>query len=82
MARVLFMAAASGVLAMCMPTCVPPAVLPTGRGQARIAELWEQPLTTYGRGISSTVHGAPSGHPIPRRPTRSSKQSAAASTRA
>ena len=43
MARVLCMAV-SGVLAMYMPTCVPPAVLPTvPAGQARIAELWEQP---------------------------------------
>jgi hypothetical protein len=44
MARVLFMAAASGVLAMYMPTCVPPAVLPTAApGEARIAELWKPP---------------------------------------
>src|SRR5512145_2811768 len=44
MARGLFMAAASGALAMYMPTCVPPAVLPTvAPGEARIAELWERP---------------------------------------
>ena len=44
MPRVLFMAAASGMLAMYMPTCVPPAVLPTvPAGQVRIGELWEQP---------------------------------------
>ena len=43
MPRVLFMAA-TGVLAMYVPTCVPPAVLPTvAPGEARIAELWERP---------------------------------------
>jgi hypothetical protein len=53
MARVLFMAAASGVLAMYMPTCVPPAVLPTvPGGQARIAELWEQPADIGGQDLS------------------------------
>jgi len=43
MARMLLLAA-SGVLAIYVPTCVPPAVLPTvPAGDARIAELWEQP---------------------------------------
>ncbi len=43
MPRVLFMAA-TGVLAMYVPTCVPPAILPTvAPGEARIAELWEPP---------------------------------------
>ena len=52
MARVLFMAAASGVLAMYMPTCVPPAVLPTvPGGQAPIAELWEEPADTSGQDL-------------------------------
>ena len=44
MARVLFMAAASGILAIYVPTCVPPVVLPTvPAGEARIAELWNPP---------------------------------------
>ena len=44
MTRVLFIAAASGALAMYMPTCVPPAVLPAAAsGEARIAELWKPP---------------------------------------
>jgi hypothetical protein len=52
MARGLFMAAASGALAMYMPTCVPPAVLPTvPPGQVRIAELWEEPTDIDGQDL-------------------------------
>jgi len=52
MARGLFMAAASGALAMYVPTCVPPAVLPTvPPGQVRIAELWEEPADIGGQDL-------------------------------
>ena len=65
MTRVLFMAAASGVLAMYMPTCVPPAVLPTVTRRSRhvLRSCGSRPLMS-GRRISSMVRGARSGHPI------------------
>ena len=40
----LFVLAIPVVFAMFMPTCVPPAILPTvPEGEARLAELWERP---------------------------------------